>query len=52
MACMFGLEVANTYHESVLLERTLKVARLSHEDNLVTIELVRSADQFAVRVLP
>ena len=52
MAHMFGLGVANTYHESASLERALKVAGLSNEDNLVTIELVGSADQFAVRVLP
>lgn len=49
---MSGPVVAYTYLESALLERTLEVTGLSNEDNLVTTELVRSADQFAVRVLP
>lgn len=43
--------VAHAYLESTFLERGLEVAGLSHENDLVEFELVRSADQFAVEKL-
>ena len=39
---------AHAYLESTFLERGPEVAGLSHENDLVEFELVRSADQFAV----
>jgi hypothetical protein len=40
-----------SYLESALSERSLEVVRLAGQHDLVDIDLVRSADQFAVRML-
>jgi hypothetical protein len=51
VAFIFESVVKHTYLERILLERGPEVAGLSHENDLVKVELVRSADDFAVRVL-
>lgn len=51
MAFIFDPVVKHTYFERILLERGPEVAGLSHENDLVKVELVRSADDFAIRVL-
>ena len=51
MAFLSEPVVAHAHLGSTFLERGPEVAGLSHENDLVEFEFVRSADQFAVRKL-
>jgi hypothetical protein len=48
---MLGLEVATPYLEGTLLESSFEVVRLAGESELVQVEMIRSANQRAVRQL-